>query len=40
MMDYERGVQEGVSVRPPPIALPPRKIESKKNKDSHAMQEG
>ena len=44
MMDYERGVQEGVPVRPPPIALPPRKIEPKQQQQQqqqhHAMQEG
>lgn len=30
MIEYERGIQQGASVRAPPIALPPRKI-AKKN---------
>lgn len=37
MMDYQRGLAEGARVRPPPIALPPRKIlpkEGDKNEDS------
>lgn len=29
MLAYEKGVSEGAPVRPPPIALPPRKIEAK-----------
>ena len=38
MREYEQGVAEGVPVRPPPIALPPRKIESKES--TGAMQQG
>lgn len=29
MMDYQQGLWEGVDVNPPPIALPPRKVDSK-----------
>jgi cleavage and polyadenylation specificity factor subunit 4 len=38
MMDYEQAVQEGVPVRAPPIALPPRKIDPKSL--HQPMQEG
>jgi len=30
MVEYQQGIQEGANVRPPPIALPPRTIEAKK----------
>jgi Development and cell death domain len=33
MVEYERGLRDGVHVRAPPIALPPRKI-ARKEKDS------
>jgi hypothetical protein len=29
MMDYQQGLWEGADVNPPPIALPPRKVDRK-----------
>ena len=35
MVDYQKGVQEGVRVRAPPIALPPRKIAAPSSSANH-----